>query len=280
MTLPETVRDLVGGKTRSATIPLERAIVGDEIRAQVAGVAQAGGYSVPTQRLELASALRPASIAARLGAQIHIVQGNAVTPKVGTGANGSWLTKTGTLSDSSVTFGSTSFTPHRFSCVVPISFQLWNQGGEYVQLAFRRELTNTLGYGFDIAAWVGLGVSGEPLGLLNHPGFSTVTFSSSATRAKLASFEKTLADNFGEQGVLGWVTSPASREKLRTIDGLTNGGIPLWSDDDRILGRNAFASPAVHAATARLRTEVVLGERRLGPRALGRWTTGPREQWK
>ena len=67
MTLLETVRDLVGGKTRSATIPLERAIVGDEIRAQVAGVAQAGGYSVPTQRLELASALRPASIAARLG---------------------------------------------------------------------------------------------------------------------------------------------------------------------------------------------------------------------
>ena len=47
---------------------------------------------------------------------------------------------------------------------------------------------------------------------------------------------------------------------VRTIDGLTDGGIPPWSDDGRILGRNAVASPAMHAATARLRTEVVLGE--------------------
>lgn len=232
------------GESRSESIPLSRALT--------AGVASAGSLTIDQEIKFLADALRPQSVAFRAGASLFISKGNASIPKITTGATASWLTETGLLSESAVVVGLNSFTPLRVASLVSVSGQLFSQSPEIAIAGLRRDLVAALGYALDVGVFSGLGASGEPLGLLNSPGLGSVTFGAAATRAKLASFEKTLGDAFGEQGDLAWVSSNATREKLRIADSFSGGGLPLWSDEDRILGKSAFASPAVPNSDSRM----------------------------
>jgi len=200
----------------------------------------AGAATVGTVMQTLAETLRLQSIALRAGASLIEIKGNASVPKIATGATATWLTEIGQLSESALTFGAAMLTGHRLSCLLSVSSQLLAQSPQLAEFGLRRELPSAIGYALDVGVFSGIGASGEPIGLLNVSGFSTVTFSATATRAKLALFERTLGDNFAEGGALAWVSSPATREKLRVTDGLASGGIPLWSDENEIISYPAL----------------------------------------
>ena len=89
-------------------------------------------------------------------------------------------------------------------------------------------LTRGLGAGLDRAALQGIGVAGEPLGLLNRSGTQTVTFGGAATFAKAVSFEAKISGANGDDDNIVFVADPDVREKWRTLQRYTGSSTALW----------------------------------------------------
>jgi HK97 family phage major capsid protein len=133
-----------------------------------------------------------------------------------------------------------------------VSAQLLAQAPELAEPMIRRNAYAAIGYALDVGCLVGL-AGPEPIGILNNPAIaSTVTFSTTATLAKAANFERQVADSFAEQGSCSYISSPAAREKWRTLQKWSGSSTALWSDDDEILGHPAIATPAISAADSRM----------------------------
>jgi hypothetical protein len=110
---------------------------------------------------------------------------------------------------------------------------------------FQRDLFGAVGQAYDVALFSGTG-GVEPLGLcFNDDIEKPVTFGGAPALSDATEFEESLADNHAEVGSIAFVTSPAARKKWRETEGITGSGVPLWGNDNRILGRPALASPCV-----------------------------------
>jgi HK97 family phage major capsid protein len=181
----------------------------------------------------------------RLGAEVAIVAANQQVPAITSGAAASWLSETAECPETTVTFGTLNLVPRRCSASLRVSSQLLKQSPELAEKALRRDLLGAVGQAIDVGALSGVG-NAEPVGLLfNSSIIATTTFGGAATLAKLAEVEQALGDSFGEGESPAWVTSPSARSKLRQKEGISGGGRPLWSDENKILGRDAHATAAV-----------------------------------
>jgi HK97 family phage major capsid protein len=71
-------------------------------KAMTAGTATAGGFTVGEQIVTVADALRPASVAMQLGAQMVNLGPNAKVPGISTGATAFWLAETEVCPESNI----------------------------------------------------------------------------------------------------------------------------------------------------------------------------------
>lgn len=188
--------------------------------------------------------LRNLQVLPGLGARVLSgLVGNVVIPRQTGGATAYWLSENGTVSDTNQTFGQVTLAPHRLAAATDISGQLLAQNSIDVEAFVRQDLMTVLAIEKDRAALYGTGASGEPLGLVNQSGIGGVTHGGAATWADLVEFETDVASANALMGSLGWILSPATRGKWRTIlrDSVA-GADYLFPNDGRPVGYPAVVS--------------------------------------
>lgn len=222
-------------------------------RTLVAGSAPAGGFLVGGGIMagSFIDILRNRMFVRALGASVLSgLTGDVPIPKKTATSSAYWNAEEEDSTESDPAFGQLNMVLHTVTGRTHLSKELVAQASMDVENLVRSDLADTLAVEQDRAAINGSGVSGEPLGLLNTTGINTVTFSTTATWAKVVSFKTEIANDNADQGSLGWLTTPTVRGKWETIlkDSVAGAGY-LWEpgDDqfDRVNGRKAAATKQV-----------------------------------
>src|SRR5439155_24137377 len=106
------------------------------------------------------------------------------------------------------TVGAATFSPNRAVGSQQVNLQLDAQTGGRASQFFISSLVRDVGAIVDQSCLVGSGVSGQPRGIVNTTGTSSVTFSGAATWAKILSFESQLLVSNNPSENLKWVAHP------------------------------------------------------------------------
>jgi len=77
-------------------------------------------------------------------------------------------------------------------------------------------LMKVLAIAKDLAGIAGTG-GAQPLGIINTPNINTVTFSTTATLAKVLEFETAIMSDNADIGAMNWLTNITVRNKWKTI---------------------------------------------------------------
>lgn len=154
--------------------------------------------------------------------------GNIAIPRHTGGATAQWLAEGALSTASQQTFGQLLLTPHRLAVETQWTKQLMMQTSLDVEAFVREDLMATIAVEKDRAAINGSGVLGEPLGILNVTGINSVTFGAAPTWAKVVEFETLIAEDNADFGSLAYLTTPAARGKMKTIEVASTTGIFIW----------------------------------------------------
>lgn len=202
---------------RAFIIPEDVAAYGQ--RAQTAGTATAGGFTVASVQGPMIELLRNKTVIGNAGVTMLTgLTGDVELPKHTGGATAYWVSETGALTDSESTFGQVKLTPHRLGATVPYSTQFLKQTSVSAEAFVRDDLMKVLAIEKDRAALHGSGASGEPVGIQNTTGINaTVTFGSTATWADIVEFETGIEADNADVGSMQFVISTATKGKWKTI---------------------------------------------------------------
>jgi HK97 family phage major capsid protein len=233
--------DLSRARAAATSEPLDdRTLYVDlaNLRGLLAGVQNLGGYTVGTEMSEIVQAFFPVSAVTQAGAVFETHQGNLAVPRQVTTETASWLAETDTVTESSITLGQATAMPKRASVLLTYTRQLNVQSdvGEFVQ----SNGLKALGAAVDKACLTGSGIVGEPLGILNMSGVSTVTFSASATWANALSFVYNCETANVPTEDISFIGAPNVKQKWMNLQKFTGSSDAIWETDGAtIAGRPA-----------------------------------------
>jgi HK97 family phage major capsid protein len=210
------------------------------LRGLSAGTQNLGGYVVGVEEAEVVQAFFPVSRITQLGATFETHQSNLAVPRQVTTETASWLAETDQVQESSIQLGQATATPKRASVLLTYTRQLNVQSdvGAFVQ----SNGLKALGAAVDKACLTGSGIFGEPLGLLNMPGTSVVTFSATATLANMATYVFNCETANVATEDISFIGAPNVKQKLQTVQEFSGSSTALWDRDSRILGRPAMTT--------------------------------------
>ena len=206
---------------------------GDGVRTLLATQPAAGGFTVGTDLMasEFVELLRNQAKVIGMGARVITgLKGDVAIPRQLTGATAYLVSETGSITDSSATFGQIVGRPKRIGTNVPYSKQFLAQSSLDAESMIIADSDEAIGVDVDRVAIAGIG-GAEPIGILNQPSanLSTgVTFGAAPTWAKYLEFLSSVAASNAALGRLGYLTSVASAVKAMTIPKFTNGDEPIW----------------------------------------------------
>jgi HK97 family phage major capsid protein len=209
--------------------------------------ASAGGYLVGTDTPEAVDILRPWSVTARAGVMIETgLVGDQAIPKVTAKATPAWLSTEGSqVTPSQPTLAQIAVTPKQVGAVVNFSRQLAKQTN--AEAFVGRELMRTVGTALDQAVINGLGVSGQPTGLLLTAGVQTQSGTTLNHAGTTAMKQKCASANVADERIR-FLSTPAICELLENRLRTGNGSRYVW-DEEKVADRPAFVSTDVPAAT-------------------------------
>lgn len=152
---------------------------------QRAGETVAAGTPNPTQTMPIIDRLFPASVAARMGAQmIAIEAGLTEWPVVTSGVTAGWAaSETGNVSGPTV-YATTdkALAPNNtLGIQMRLTRKALKQSGLALEDAVRRDMNGAVAAALDQAIFLGTGAAGQPLGLI--PGAATYGITSTAVGA-------------------------------------------------------------------------------------------------
>lgn len=206
------------------------------VRTLQATVAGDGGYTVGTEILagELETLLRNQTRVVGLGARIiGGLVGDVTIPRQLTGATAYWVSESGSITQSSATFGQIVGRPRRIGTSVPYTKQFLAQTSLDAESFVVRDSDEAIAVELDRVAIRGSGAS-EPLGILNMASgdrSTSVTFGAAPTWAKYLEFFSNVATNNAILGSPAYLTTPASAVKAMATPKFSNTATPIWDGD-------------------------------------------------
>jgi hypothetical protein len=207
------------------------------LRGLQAGVQNLGGYVVGVETQEVVQAFFPVSAITQAGATFETRQSNLAVPRQVTTETASWLAETDTVPESTILLGQATAAPRRASVLLTYTRQINIQSdvGEFVQTNGLK----ALGAAVDRACLAGTGIM-EPLGLLNMPGTSVITFAASATWANCLSFIFNCETANVPTSDISFIGAPNVKQKWMNIQQFSGSSDAIWeSDGATIAGRPA-----------------------------------------
>lgn len=168
--------------------------------------------------------LRNSTVIDKLGIRrLSGLQGNATIPMQTEAAVAYWGAEAAAVTPSDQGTGTKNLTPKRLSAATVYSKQLLFQASVGVEQFIREDLLKVIALKQDMAALVGTGSSGEPIGIINTPGINAgVTFGGAAQLADILQFVADLEDDNALMGNLGFAISPGTKQKWSAIARLSN----------------------------------------------------------
>jgi HK97 family phage major capsid protein len=207
-------------------------------RTLSAGVPADGGYTVGVEDLtgELVSFLRNNAVVVKAGARtISGLVGDITIPRQLTGASAYWVSETGTITQSSATYGQIVGRPRRIGTSVPYTKQFLAQTSLSAETEVVSDSDASIALELDRVALRGVG-GAEPLGIANLASgdrSTGVTFSTAPTWAKYLEFFSSVAGNNAITGTPAYLASVASAVKAMTVPKFSNTATPIW-DGERV----------------------------------------------
>lgn len=223
-------------------------------RQLYAGVPASGGYTIGQEMLtsEFETYLRANTRVVELGARyIGGLVGDVTIPRQLTGATAYWVSETGSITQSSATFGQIVAKPRRIGTSVPYSKQFLTQTSIGSEAFIIADSDASIALDLDRVALRGTG-GVEPLGIAymaSGDRSTSVTFSTTATWAKYLEFFSSVADNNAIVGSPAYVASVASAVKAMTIAKFSNTSDAIWKDDKVGVFRALWTTQLLTSAT-------------------------------
>lgn len=225
----------IGRDPQGIFVPAEIFARGREFRTNQVQVASDGGYLVGVDNMhgETVSLLRNQAQVLGLGARVLSgLKNDVAIPRVLTGATAYWVSETGSISQTSATFGQIAMKPRRLGASVPYTKQLLAQGGVGIDSFISDDILGAFAVELDRVAISGAGAT-EPLGILNLASgdrATSVSFGAAATWAKVVSFETNVATANADRqpGKYAYLTTPATRGVWKSAVKVTNQASFLW----------------------------------------------------
>lgn len=211
--------DMSAFADQETTRALMRVSPGFAKRALESSVFTGAGAFVQTDVLggSLIELLRNKTLLNSLGViNMTGLQGNIAIPKQTAAATAYWLDEAGTVTRSQQTVSQLGLTPKRLSAGTAYTKQFLAQSSIDPEAFVRDDLMKILAIAKDLAGIAGTG-GAQPLGIINTPGVNSVTFSTTATLAKVLSFETAIMTANADIGSMNWLTNITVRNKWKTI---------------------------------------------------------------
>lgn len=195
--------------------------------------------------------LRNKLVFSKAGAQIldGLPPGNLQIPRQSGTATASWVTEGNSASATAADMsGSLSLVPQTLTAYTNVTrLMLSKSGVPSIDKMIQNDLLGSTTNMLDNTGVVGDG-SSKPYGVLNDSNIPTVAIGTNGgpmTYDHCLALEKSVAEANAENGKISFVTSPAGRSKLKGTVKVSGQPVYLWSDDNQIVGYDAFASTQV-----------------------------------
>lgn len=251
----DAVAKKVGREPRSFFVPYD-VINPREQRDMTVGTPSAGGYLKGTNTIpSIIELLTNRLVLGQAGiSMLTGLVGDVAIPKQTGGATGYWLAESGAPTESALTLGQVSLTPHTFGAYVDISRKLMKQSSIDVENLVRTDIARTIALGLDYAGLHGNSGSdaNQPDGIAATSGIGSVvggTNGAAPDWADIVDLETEVSQDNADFGTLAYVTNSKVRGKLKkTMRTATYGEIPIWSggetplNDYRALVSNQVSS--------------------------------------
>lgn len=218
--------DLTQAQMLTLLVGMQRLLAASSTRALNATTPSAGGYTIGTDLLtgSMIELLRNNMVVNSLGpTTLSGLVGDIAIPKQSGGATAYWLGETQSVTESQQEFGQLALTPKRVGAFTRYTKQLLAQSSLDIEGFVRNDLMTVLAIKLDLAAINGSGVGGQPLGILNTTGVSSITYGAAPTWAKVVENETTLGTaNALGLGVPAFLSSYAVQGDWKTTQKATN----------------------------------------------------------
>lgn len=233
---------------KETTMALMRVSRSFEKRALEASVFTGAGAFVQTDVLggSLIELLRNKTLLNTLGTiNLTGLQGNVAIPKQTGAATVYWLDEATAVTRSQQSVSQLGLTPKRLSAGTAYTKQFLAQSSIDPEAFVRNDLMQILAIAKDLAGIAGTG-GAQPLGIVNTPSVSKVTFSAAATLAKVLEFETDIMTSNADIGAMNWLTNITVRNKWKQIAQLgTTFPIFLCGPDNKANGYTVNVSNQV-----------------------------------
>lgn len=194
-----------------------------------------GGFLVPSQvyAAQMIPLLQANTVADKAGVfnMPGLTGAPQYIPRITGGSTVYWLTENGAPTKSNVTLGQIAMWPHHVFASSSLSNFLIDNSTPAADELVRNQIATDIGIERDRVVYRGSGADGEPLGILNADGASSVTSFGDITLAaaydKLLDMEGKLDDeNADKVGEYVWVMHTSVLRKMRKMKDPTDGSQP------------------------------------------------------
>ena len=230
-------------------------------RSFVAGTASLGGDLVQTSNLgsEFIELLRNRPMCEQLGARVLNLNGPCTIPRQAGAGTANWLGETVASTLSVGNFTQVTLTPTAVSAFQQYSKQLAITSAPGIEQLILSDINSIINLAVDRACLHGSG-SGEPTGIANTAGISTVSVAMLAASALstslhpfLVSLETTVATNNADLGALAYLVNPKMRAAAKATTKFSAAGAPpVWEPGDKL---NSYRA----AVTNQIATNLTVG---------------------
>ena len=221
----------------------------------------AGGALVPQQYLpaEFIEYFRNMSVTAGLPIRMLSGLSGSVTIPEQTGISAvSWGGENVAPTETEPSFGAKTMAPKQMTVNSLVSRQLLMQGTPDAEVVTRADQNAVMLLAMDLAILAGTG-GNQPTGIWNTTGVQTVTFSTTATYAKLLEFETDLATSNVPLENIAWAVPPSVRQKWKSLSKATATWSPFWDDSQQVLGYATRTSNQISLANGMIAGGVLYG---------------------
>ena len=190
--------------------------------------------------------LRNASSVMQAGATtLSGLQGVVDIPRKTAASVASWVqTEGGNAVESEPTFGSLAMTPRDLAVYTDITRRARQNLIPDIEALIRRDITEAIALGLDLAALEGTGLLGQPTGVRNVVGINKPAAFAGAnpTFAEVVALETMVADDNALLGNLAYILRTNMAGALKTTEKFAGTGFTVWEEGNRLNGYPAIRS--------------------------------------
>jgi len=198
-------------------------------------------------------ALQPNSAVMTAGATTLSLTKAITVPKQTGSLTATWMTEGSAVTESNLTIGTLSMSPKRLSATASFTLESLVQSDPSIDNLTRSDMSRMLARGIDVAAISGSGASGQPTGITNTSGVSTLTTAATGYLSRtealtaLATLEEDDVDTSGAVFIMHPTDAAATAAAL--VDA---GSGQFVLENGQIVGKRVITSTLVTQGTALL----------------------------